>query len=117
MHTTINEWKAVNEDFYSNDTIALLAEKFNATVTVDKEQNVKPLYGGGTFTQIGYLVIPNDSHKYSKFIFEGITNNGKFLTASVIIFVGETAMVHGSVSTEGDVYANLQAKLDTFKNS
>ena len=117
MHTTINEWKTVNEDFYSKDIISLLADRFNATVTIDKEQNIKPLYGGGTFTQIGYLVVPNDTHKYSKFILEGITNNGAFLTASVIIFMGETAMVHGSVSITDDVYANLQAKLDKFENS
>ena len=94
-----NDFK-LNESFYENFWIDVLKKEFNATVTVDKEKSVKPLYGGGNYTFIGYKVVLNEPSKnLTYFILEGLQINGVFVAPAIIMFKGELGMLHGSLKT------------------
>lgn len=114
-------------DFYSKFWINGLTEAFSQT-EVDKFNSIKPLYGGGTISQIGYKVnIESDDINY--FILEGITNNGIFIKSSIIIFDKDNqGIYHGSLKTVIDnndthednitkVISEITSKLNEFLNS
>lgn len=91
-------WENLNNegDFYSKFQIDALTKEYGSC-EIDKYKSIKPLYDGGTYSQIGYLCNIEDE-QLSKFIIEGITSNGKFIKSSIIIFdENDYAIVHGSV--------------------
>jgi hypothetical protein len=103
-------WENLNEngDFYSKFWIEALSEKYG-TCEIDEYKPIKPLYGGGKFSQIGYLCNVEDKD-VSKFILEGITNNGKFIHSSIITLdQNGDALSHGTIyidNTKGDTYSD-----------
>lgn len=84
-------------DFYSKFWIEELSNEFGTTI-VDKYKNVKPLYGGGTYSMIGYKSELENDDNYSAIIIEGITFNGSILTPSILLFDKRGyAVVHGTL--------------------
>lgn len=77
-------WENLNEkgDFYSKFWIDALTKEYGSC-EIHKFKSIKPLYGGGMFSQIGYIC-DIDDEIVSKFIIGGITDNGRFITSSII---------------------------------
>ena len=86
-------------DFYSKFWLHDLTREFGET-SVDKFNSVKPLYGGGTLSQIGYKVLIDDE-TFSHFILEGTTSNGHFFQPSIILFdINGDGVSHGSLDVK-----------------
>lgn len=98
----VNESANDDKNFYSKFWINALENEFGKT-EVDKIKEIKPLYGGGNYVFIGYDVKLNDD-KFDKFILEGIAKNGEFMSASVILYKGSDAIMHGALDIEYNAY-------------
>jgi len=91
----------LNEGSYDQDWVSALESTFNATVKVDKEKGLKPLYGGGSYNMIGYEASLNEPQgEVQGFILEGLQINGKFAEASVIIKINGQWMVHAGLGID-----------------
>lgn len=95
-----------DKNFYSKFWITELEKEFGET-KVDKVKKIKPLYGGGDYAFIGYEV-ELDDNIFSKFILEGIAMNGCFMRASIILYKGNVAIMHGAL----DIDYNFNGKID-----
>ena len=91
----------LNEGSYDQNWVSALESAFNATVKVDKEKGLKPLYGGGSYNMIGYEASLNEPQgEVQGFILEGLQINGKFAEASVIIKINGQWMIHAGLGVD-----------------
>lgn len=93
---------------------ALLSSEGN--VDVDKKKNVQPIYGGGSFTFVGYKV-NSALGPYSSFILEGLQINGCFAQAAVIGFMNEQAMTHGALDFTYHFKDTVETNITNVKNA
>jgi len=92
------EEEILQENYHDTDWIPALESTFNASVKVDKEEKVKPPYGGGSFVFIGYEATLNKPQgEMSGFILEGLQFNGRFVTAGVIIKINGQYQIHSNL--------------------
>ena len=99
--------KDESKNFYAKFWVSSLEKEFGET-KIDKLKKIKPLYGGGDYVFVGYEVKLDDK-KFNKFILEGIAMNGMFMKAAIILFKGDTAIMHGSIDFD---YNFNKTKLD-----
>jgi hypothetical protein len=111
----------INEGFYDSNWISALQKEFNANVKVDLEKSIKPLYGGGSYTMIGYeVILKNPSTSITGFILEGLQINGIFVNPAIIVLKNNIAELHGSLKNDiiyGETQeTNIKKILSLIKN-
>ena len=84
---------------YDKIWIEELSNNFYANVIIDKSKNIKPLYGGGTYTMLGYYVtLKTPPNNITSFILEGLQINGIFVNVSIILFIkNQIPIMHGTL--------------------
>lgn len=109
----------IKEGAYDQDWIKALTNIGGrvAKVTVDKERKLKPLYGGGNYCFIGYLISFHRPMTAQKLILEGLQINGKFVDASVIIEIDGRWQVHSGLGIDFNIREDFQTNVKKVKKA
>lgn len=107
----------INEaEFAGYDNLWIEALLGEGNVEVDKKKNLHPIYGGGNYVFVGYKV-DSQLGPYSSYILEGIQCNGCFMNASIIGYMNEQAVTHGSLDITYSFRDTLESNIASVKNA
>lgn len=86
------------ENMYDDDWVSMLQKYFKTSnVELDKQEEITPFYGGGTYEQVSFKVTLEQPISWvGSFIVHGIMFNGRFIYAALILFdTNDIGMYHG----------------------